>query len=298
GPLRLAYNPVLDQIGIGHYYNKALVNVVPETGAFISRNDYSSYGALIQVQFDENGDPIVLTMGDASNVSHIHRAADTIALPGSPSFFDYNPIAMKAVVTIPGPDYASVIDWAPTGIEEIEADVKATSTGIQLTFTLHSDIHIAINWIIERQEEQKKRMILTSESGEENMYLDSDIEDGKQYTYWITALLDNGDTKEVGPFVVTFSPFSTITISLSNLFPHPIQNLLSFSVTSSHTSSATIRLHSISGSQVQQLWNGKLHRGVNNFSFNTDAMNLSSGTFFLRITSRKQSVVKKIIILR
>ncbi len=117
-PLRLAYNPVLDEMGIGYYIDKKVVNINPETGAYISTNDYSAYGYLMQVQFDENGDPLVLTSSVSSIPGHIHRGTEAIELPAAPSYFDYCPAAQKAVVVMPGPDWISVIEW-DTGVKEV-----------------------------------------------------------------------------------------------------------------------------------------------------------------------------------
>ncbi len=117
-PLRLAYNPVLDEMGIGYYIDKKIVNINPVTGELISTDDYSTYGYLTQVLFDENGEPLVLTSVVGSTPGHIHRGEDTIALPAVPSYFDYCPAVQKAVVTMPGPDWISVIEW-DTGVKEV-----------------------------------------------------------------------------------------------------------------------------------------------------------------------------------
>jgi len=117
-PLRLAYNPVLDEMGIGYYIDKKVVNINPETGAHMTTSDYSAYGYLMQVLFDENGDPLVLTSAVNSIPGHIHRGAEVIELPAVPSYFDYCPAVQKAVVVMPGPDWISVIEW-DTGVKEM-----------------------------------------------------------------------------------------------------------------------------------------------------------------------------------
>lgn len=118
GPLRLAYNRVLDEMGIGYYYDKKVVNVDPRTGAFISSKSYSAYGFLIQVMYDENGAPMVLTMHDGSTPGHLLRGDSVIALPAVPSFFDYCPAVQKAAVVMPGPDYVTIIAWDTLGVKE------------------------------------------------------------------------------------------------------------------------------------------------------------------------------------
>jgi YVTN family beta-propeller protein len=118
-PLRLDYNKTTDEIGIGNYNSKTVVNIDPRTGAVHSTNSYASYGNIYQVIFDEIGGPIVLT-GPVGNLpGHIHRGTDIIQLPASPAYFDYCPAAHKAAVAMPGPDILTVIDWGGTGVEQV-----------------------------------------------------------------------------------------------------------------------------------------------------------------------------------
>jgi YVTN family beta-propeller protein len=118
-PLRLAYNQVLDQTGIGYYTTKSVVHYNPRTGAYIGTDSYSSYGSLIQVIFDELGEPIVLTSVYGSVPGNLHRSPDVITLPATPGYFDYCPVVQKAVVVMPGPDYATVIDWSGTFVKDV-----------------------------------------------------------------------------------------------------------------------------------------------------------------------------------
>jgi YVTN family beta-propeller protein len=118
-PMRLAYNPIADQIGIGLYSGLQVLNVDPQSGALDHTDSYTAYGSLIQLEFDEKGEPIVLTGTVGSIPGHIHRGGQAIELPAAPSYFDYSPAASKACVVMPGPDYISVIHWVDTGAEEI-----------------------------------------------------------------------------------------------------------------------------------------------------------------------------------
>jgi YVTN family beta-propeller protein len=118
-PLRLDYNEIDDEIGIGHYNAKTVVHMDPRTGSILDTDYYTSYGSLIQVLFDESGEPIVLTGSVSDSPGHLHRAADVIELPAVPSFFEYCPVAQKAVVTMPGPDYVTVVEWGGPGATEV-----------------------------------------------------------------------------------------------------------------------------------------------------------------------------------
>lgn len=148
GPLRLAYNRVLDEMGIGYYYDQKVVNINPRTGAFISSKDYSAYGSVIQVMYDEIGAPVVLTPG------HLLRGDSVFFLPAAPSFFDYCPAVQKAAVVMPGPDYVTVIAWDTLGVKEqvtlplgagvLEAPSPNPFThAVMITFSIAHQEHVA-----------------------------------------------------------------------------------------------------------------------------------------------------------
>ena len=117
-PSRLARNPVRDEIGIGNYAAKTLVTVNPTNGSVINTQDYASYGALLQVGYDELGEPMVLTMSDGTNPGHLHRGADHVVLPAVPTFFGYSAPGFRAAVAMPGPDWVSIVQWDPSGTAE------------------------------------------------------------------------------------------------------------------------------------------------------------------------------------
>ncbi|MDM7914235.1 MAG: cytochrome D1 domain-containing protein, partial [Candidatus Eisenbacteria bacterium] len=128
GALRLDYNPVANQTGIGNYTTKNVVNVNPVTGAFVNAVSFAAYGALDKVLFDENGVPVVLTASATGIPAQLHRGSDHVELPAEPSFFDYNAAAQRAVVTMPGPDWVTIVDWAPAGVETVTLPLDAAGS--------------------------------------------------------------------------------------------------------------------------------------------------------------------------
>ena len=297
GPLRLAYNPVLDRMGIGHYYSKTLVSVNPTTGAFINRADYSAYGSLIQVQYDENGDPIVLTLSDGT-AAHIHRLADVISLPASPAFFDYNQLFQKAAIAMPGPDFVTVIDWLPTGIEQISATLKPQKSGINIILHFQKTQHEVIKWSIYKKGRDNIRRKIAIISGEKTKFLDRNVDSGQQYIYWIEVVLNDGNTKITGPYEVTFPFFPTDRFCINRVFPQPIRRDLYLEVSTTEKTQAEVLLGSISGSFITTLWKGNLSKGCTEFHFDKELSEMPSGIYFIRIKSREKSLIRKITIIR
>ncbi|KQC11713.1 MAG: hypothetical protein APR63_04015 [Desulfuromonas sp. SDB] len=135
-PLRLAYCDYNDQMGIGHYTSKTVVMINPRTGAYLHTYDYGSYGNLIQVDFDRWGKPVVLTTSDGNNPGHLIKDSIAVVLPATPAYFAFNDSVNKAVVAMPGPDYATVIQYDPVGVQEI-VNIPLNSGQLQFR-TIHN----------------------------------------------------------------------------------------------------------------------------------------------------------------
>jgi len=116
-PCRLAYNPVLDQIGIINLSSNTLTNVNPTTGDLVNTVSYATYGNPVQVQFDENGKPIVSVFG-STTPGYVIRDTQVVATTAVPCYFDYSPVSHRAAVACPGPDWVTLIDSRPSGVHQ------------------------------------------------------------------------------------------------------------------------------------------------------------------------------------
>ncbi len=120
-PLRLAYRPDNDQIGIGFMSTKRLVMINPRTGAIQSTQSYGAYGSLIGVAFDPiDGEPIALTQSTTSVPGHLHGRGDIVPLPAVPADMGYAASGDRvAAAAMPGPDYVTFVRWGTTGVPEV-----------------------------------------------------------------------------------------------------------------------------------------------------------------------------------
>jgi YVTN family beta-propeller protein len=114
-PLRLAYDTDDDAMGIGHYDSNTLVSIDPATGGYLGSRYYAGFGSLLQVGFDEAGEPLALTAATGDDPASFHRGDEVFPLPAAPSFFDYCPVRQRAAVVMPGPDHLTLLEWTMTG---------------------------------------------------------------------------------------------------------------------------------------------------------------------------------------
>ncbi|MBD3220851.1 beta-propeller fold lactonase family protein [bacterium] len=108
GPIRLAYDPFNDLMGVAHYYTNVLQLRDPRTGALVGVENYGDFGNLIQADFDASGRPYALTAADGDGVAHFHVGGTASELPAAPSFFALDDGREAAAVVMPGPDHVVV----------------------------------------------------------------------------------------------------------------------------------------------------------------------------------------------
>ncbi|MCK4305743.1 MAG: YncE family protein [Candidatus Eisenbacteria sp.] len=131
-PLRLDYDRTRDEMGIGDYSGRVVYRIDPQSGNCPGIYDYTAYGYIHDVQYDDfTGDVVVVTGPVEGALGHVHRGDDVVQLPAIPAAFDYhsplifippNPRAEHeaiAAVVMPGPDYLTVIKYAVAGVKEV-----------------------------------------------------------------------------------------------------------------------------------------------------------------------------------
>ncbi len=136
GPFRVAYDETQNRFATACYYDRTLRTYDIQSGQQTVETTYpNNYGNPIQVEYDGEGTPICLFIGGQEPASRLVRGDEEPALlPATASFFDYCPAVEKAVATMPGPDWVTVVDWDTTGVEE-QVSVGGT---IPDTYQLHA----------------------------------------------------------------------------------------------------------------------------------------------------------------
>ena len=110
-PVNVNYNASDDLFYICNYYSENLVKVDPESGIIQENINYSAYGGVFQVEM-WNSEPVYLTVGNSQNDAGVLFRDTLFILPANPSYLDLAEVygEVYAGVSIPGPDYLSIIN--------------------------------------------------------------------------------------------------------------------------------------------------------------------------------------------
>lgn len=115
GPLRIAYDQTDDKFAVGLLLDNQVRFYNAEDGAYLGMESYPE--SVFQPAFAQDGDLFTLTSASSATLSRLYRESDFTELPATGCTFDYNDATNRAVIAIPGPDMAYVIQYTTEGIE-------------------------------------------------------------------------------------------------------------------------------------------------------------------------------------
>lgn len=285
-PMRLAYNQVADEFGIINYGTKSVIHVDPETGTINSTDYYTQYGNPVMILFDVEGKSIVMTLSNDDAPGHLIRDGEAIALPATPSYFDYSPQAHKAVVCMPGPDFVTVVEYSPNTdppVADFTANFTTIYAGENVLFSDQSlNNPTSWEWAFEggtpNSSADQNPLILYDSEGVFDVTL------AVANAYGSDTLIKE-DYITVLPIVFIDEKGKEAHFRIS---PNPVGNLLSVEAAGGFHGKATVHCFTMQG---KLLFSDKMETDV----FTRDVSHLEKGVYLLRIRLNEGSRTVKFI---
>jgi YVTN family beta-propeller protein len=286
GPLRLAYNPVNDEFGIVNYSSKTVINVDPATGTINSTDSYTQYGNPIMIQYDTEGNPIVLTLSTTNDPGHIIRKDNAIVLPATPTYFDYCPATNTAVVCMPGPDYVTVIEYDQSldpPVADFTANVTTVQVGGDVQFTdLSQNNPSAWEWSFEGGD--------PSASAAQNPLINYPVEGIFDVTLLATNL--NGADEITKTDYITVLPttyiFEAEDRTTFTIYPNPVSDQLTIGDDNAEEREV---FYAVFNAQGRRIGSGS----VSSLPGKIDFSGMEPGLYFLKISAAGHSESYRII---
>ena len=283
-PMRLGYNPAQDEFGIIVYDSKKVINVDAETGTINSTDNYSQYGNPIMILYDVEGKPLVLTNGNDDAPGYLIRDGEAVALPASPTYFDYCTSTHTAVVTMPA-DYVSVIEYelnTDPPVADFTANVTLIQIGGEVEFTdLSQNSPTSWEWDFEGG--------VPATSTEQNPTVT--YENMGFFDVSLTASNANGpNTKTEENYIqvdtLTFMNENGNLISLS-VYPNPVSDKLYIKLDKKSQKELSVTIFNLEG---RMLFTQKLTEMKNEINLS----GLKTGVYILKVFNGKEFKVLKI----
>ncbi len=287
-PLRVAYNPVTRKFGITLADSKKVINIDSQNGNITSVDNYASYGYPVQIRYDDLGKPVVLVLNNDNNYL-IKDLDEVVEMPASPTFFDFCNATNTAVVSMPGPDHITVVEFdvnTQPPIADFTADVTNIHIGDMVHFTdISENEPTAWEWIFEGG--------IPATSNEQNPVVKYDSTGSFDVT--LTASNQFGsDTKTVENYIVVDTILSVNDIAgdsfVLKAYPNPVKDFLNIGLNESNgkTDKVSVSVFDFSGKLL-------MSRKINKNNTRIDLRFLKKGGYLLKVSGKNNSKVFKLI---
>ena len=87
-------------------------------------------------------------------------------------------------------------------------------------------------------------------------------------------------------------------VSLSIIKPNPINNIAYFNISSNLETFGKIKIIDFYGNLVSTIYQGMINAGIQNYNFDVNSLNISSGTYFIVLETIQTSIVQKFIVIK
>jgi len=280
----------------------------------------------LQVAYGSTGDEVVLTSSNGTTASQLNRDTEHTELPAYPANFMLTPDGNMAVVTMPGPDYVTVVqyeamnhpptpfslilpenndtvDFVEPGLATVvwqsshDPDAGETATYSAQFRLLSSDVDTTIDF-----------SALTDTTYTLSLMDSAGISTWTHYVrvQWLVRAISNGDTVDsreqwifrLAPRSNSVGPaLSPIPAEYSfSVYPNPFNPITTLEFALPRAGHVEISLYDLTGRLVETLMNKELPEGVHRISL--DGSELPAGMYFVRMSSREFAGIKKIVLLK
>ncbi|MDP2207554.1 MAG: T9SS type A sorting domain-containing protein [Bacteroidota bacterium] len=135
-------------------------------------------------------------------------------------------------------------------------------------------------------------------------FTDNTITSSGVYCYRLQQIDNDGLIHYYGPIVVSFNPMDVkdgLTVpavyKLNQNYPNPFNPTTKISFSLEKSGYTTLKLHNVMGQEIETLFNKEAEAGKL-YVINLDANKLSSGIYFIRLTSGSFNDFRKIVMIK
>jgi hypothetical protein len=178
-------------------------------------------------------------------------------------------------------------------------DATLDGDGVRLTWRVVAD-EVVRGYRIYRSERESVELPLLDRTlaPDATAFVDTDLKSATKYTYVLAAVKENGDEVRSVPASVT-TP--ALEVALAQNVPNPFNPTTTIGFTLAALAPVTLRVYDARGALVASLFEGKLGEGQHTVDWaGTDnaGQPVASGTYFYVLTTGKQRLSRKMVLLK
>jgi len=133
-------------------------------------------------------------------------------------------------------------------------------------------------------------------SGNATSFLDTSVNDGEEYSYWLEVADADGIVSRFGPSEVVRFVDATPELALDDPYPNPARGEITISYDLPIDEDAVLSVYDLSGRRVATVDAGMRTAGRHTVTWDTSTV--SSGVYLYRLSTNTESLTKRLVITR
>ena len=180
------------------------------------------------------------------------------------------------------------------GVEGAEVCANACDEGVLVGWMITGDNPANFS-VLRSAGEGEPVEVSGSLPGAAARWLDTDVEAGGVYSYWLETVEEDGTVSRFGPTEAVNFPGAAREIELS-VYPSPARGSITVDYTLNSDGRISISLYDLSGRRVSTVFDGETTAGRHDYSY--DAAALTPGVYLVRLTTDAGTLTRRVVIAR
>jgi len=181
-----------------------------------------------------------------------------------------------------------------SGVEGAELTANVNDDGVLVGWTVTGDAPVSLS-ILRSVGEDEPVAVSGALPGEAMRWLDTKVETGDVYRYWLETIDTDGTVSRFGPTEAVTFPGAARELSLS-VYPSPASGSFTVDYTLPQDGSVTIALYDLSGRRVATVFDGETTAGRHELA--CDASMLPPGVYLVHFDTHAGSLTRRVVITR
>ncbi len=179
-------------------------------------------------------------------------------------------------------------------VEDVELFTETHDKGILLGWTITGDTPVSLR-VLRSVDDNEPEDASGALSGSAERWLDTKVEVGVEYVYWLKVTDNDGLVSRFGPTEPVTFPGSTRELALS-VYPSPATDSMTIDYTLPEDGPVTILLYDLSGRRVSTLLDENVTAGRHELSY--DASTLPPGVYLTHLETDTGTLTRRVVITR
>ena len=199
-----------------------------------------------------------------------------------------------------GEYWAEELDWyfdvdLGGGVDIVDFGAGATDEGVLVNWRLESEEPAGVR-VLRSSDEDEPVYVSGGLPGLAERWLDTEVESGVQYSYWLEVVEADGTVSRFGPTEAVTVPGETTELALYAAYPSPSQEVVNFSFSIPADGRVVLSVYDLSGRRVATLVEGDLTAGRHEVSWN--CAEIPSGVYLYRLETNVGSLTRRLVVSR